>query len=245
MSRPMSGMVALALLFGLWQLAAFGLDKAFLPGPLPTFAAFWDLLRYGSLIKAFAVSTYRMTVALALALVLALPAGVAMARFPWVNRVFSPFVAVLYPLPKVVFLPILVVLFGLGDLPKILLIGMIVFFQILVVARDATRNIPPEQFAALATLSGRSGDRVRHLILPAILPDLLTALRISVGTGIAVLFFAETFASFDGLGHLILDGMESRDYPQMYGAILGMSFLGLILYGLLSSLERVFCRWRG
>lgn len=245
MSNKATKVVALFLLFALWQWGAIALDKAFLPGPLPTFQAFFQLIQEGVLLDAFLLSSGRILIAIGLALGLATPLGVLMALHPRINQVLSPFISVLYPLPKVVFLPILVVLFGLGNLPKIILIALIVFFQILVVVRDAVFQIPQEQFAAMASLSDRPWDRFRHVVFPAILPDLLTALRISVGTGIAVLFFAETFASFDGLGYLILDGMESRSYPDMYAAIVGMSLLGLALYGLLAWLENTFCRWRG
>lgn len=76
------------------------------------------------------------------------------------------------------------------------------------------------------------------------LHDFLTAVKVSIGTSIAVLFFVETFASFNGLGYLILDAMEKREYPEMYGGIIAMSLLGIFLYFTVSVLERRFCRWK-
>lgn len=237
--------LAFVLLLLVWQVASWQLDKAFLPTPLASFAAFITLLKSGAMQAAFFISAMRIVVSCTLAFVTAVPIGIVMARVPAVDRLLSPMVAVLYPLPKVVFLPILVVLFGLGNMPKILLISLIIFFQILVVVRDAVRNIPQEQFLAMYSLTTDPFAQYRHLILPGCLPDLLTALRVSVGTAIAVLFFAETFASFDGLGYLILDGMEKRAYPEMYAGIMGMGLLGLLLYAFFSMLESVFCNWRG
>lgn len=93
------------------------------------------------------------------------------------------------------------------------------------------------------TMSRRTWDVFRHLLMPACLPQVLTSLRISVGTSVAVLFFAETFASFDGLGYLILDGMERREYPDMFAGIIGMALLGVLLYEIIYFVEKRCCRW--
>ena len=108
------------------------------------------------------------------------------------------------------------VFLGLGDAPKILLIALVVFFQILVVSRDAAKNIPAEYDEVMQVLHANAWERIKHVIVPYCLSDILTSLRITLGTGIAILFFAETFASVNGLGYFILNGMESRNYPQMY-----------------------------
>ena len=76
------------------------------------------------------------------------------------------------------------------------------------------------------------------------MPQILTSLRITLGTAIAILFFAETFASFDGLGYFILDGMETREYPAMYAGIIGLALLGLVLYWIVDLLEHVLCKWK-
>lgn len=227
----------------IWQGLALWLHRPFLPTPLDSFVAFAHLFREGALWPAFLISTYRVLMSSFLALLTAIPLGVAMGRYPAVNRLCSPMVTVFYPLPKVVFLPVLVVLLGLGNAPKILLITMIIFFQILVVMRDAVLSVPSESLLSMRSLTDSSWKIFCHLIWPYCLPELLTSLRISVGTAIAVLFFAETFASFDGLGHLILDGMERRDYPAMYAGIIGMALLGVLLYQLLALLERKYCHW--
>ena len=72
----------------------------------------------------------------------------------------------------------------------------------------------------------------------------MTSLRITLGTAIAVLFFAETFASSDGLGYFILDAMERREYSEMYAGIITMAGLGLIIYGVIDFIEHRFCKWQ-
>ena len=241
--KTLSVIVASLVLLLCWQGASMALDKAFLPGPLTSFGAFIDLARSGELWPQFGVSALRVVASTLLGVVLAVPLGMACGRSEWLYMIQSPLVAILYPLPKVVFLPILVVLFGLGDLPKIVLITLIIFFQIFVVVCDASHQLPQESVDAMHTMSRRRWDIFRHLLLPACLPQVLTSLRISVGTSVAVLFFAATFASFDGLGYLILDGMERREYPDMFAGIIAMALLGVLLYELLYLLEKRCCRW--
>jgi NitT/TauT family transport system permease protein len=207
-------------------------------------AAFARLLVAGDLARHFAVSAARVLAGMVFALAAAVPLGVLLGRSPAAARVCGPLVAMLYPLPKVVFLPILIVLLGLGDAPKVLLIALVIFFQIVVVVWDATAAIPAASLLSLRSLHAGPWQTLRHLILPCCLPHILTGLRVTTGTAIAVLFFAETFASFDGLGYFILDGMETREYAAMYAGIIGMASLGLLFYALIGLLERVFCSWR-
>lgn len=227
----------------LWALGSMGLQKAFLPSPISAFKAFYALCVQGEMLPQFGISAMRVVVSMLLGIVLAAPFGMLTGRIEGLYRLVMPMIAVLYPLPKVVFLPILVVLFGLGNLPKIVLITFIIFFQIFVVVVDASHQLPQAHVDAMKTLSDNPLMVFRHLLWPACLPAMLTSLRITVGTAIAVLFFAETFASFDGLGYLILNGMESRSYDDMYAGIIGMALLGILLYEIIYKLERCYCDW--
>lgn len=243
MKKALSIVIASVFLLLCWQLASMALDKAFLPGPLTSFRAFVDLCIEGKMWPQFCISALRVLGSTALGVLLAVPLGMACGRSERLYQISTPLVAILYPLPKVVFLPILVVLFGLGNLPKVVLITLIIFFQIFVVVCDAAHQLPQESVDSMHTMSRRLSDVFQHLLLPACLPSVLTSLRISVGSSIAVLFFAETFASFDGLGYLILDGMERREYPDMFAGIIGMALLGVLLYECIYFIEKHCCRW--
>ncbi|MFP5526900.1 ABC transporter permease [Peptococcus simiae] len=239
-----TALLATLILLAGWHGLSLLIDKPFLPTPLESLLAFFDLAREGAMAKDFIISLMRVLAGTGLALIFALPLGLAMGRKKQLNRLLDPFISILYPVPKVVLLPIFVVLLGLGNAPKIFLIALIVFFQLLVVLRDAAAAVPAESLLAMRMLSASRIQAFRHLLLPWCLPDLLTALRVSMGTAVSVLFFAETFASFDGLGALILDGMERRDYAAMYGAIIALSLLGVFLYEMIGLAERRLCRWK-
>ena len=241
--RRLAGYVfAVAFVGGGWQLAALAVGNPVLPGPLealPMVARYFD-----ELWPAFLTSLYRVVAAMAIGTVLAVPLGLACGRSPRADALFAPVLYVLYPLPKVVLLPVLVVLMGLADAPKIALIAITIFFQVLVTVRDAARGVPEESVTSMRSLGATRLDVYRHAIVPATLPDLFTALRISSGTAVAILFFAESLAGSTGLGYFIVDAWALLAYPKMFAGIIAMAVLGVVLYELFDIAERRLTRWR-
>jgi len=137
------------------------------------------------------------------------------------------------------------VLFGSGDGAKILLIVLVLFFQILIVVRDEAAGLRPELIHSVRSLGAGRRALFRFVYIPASIPAILTALRISVGTAIAVLFIAETYATRSGLGYyIVVRTWQALRYPEMYAGILAMGLLGLALYFGIDALERYFSRWR-
>jgi NitT/TauT family transport system permease protein len=238
-------LLATLALFVLWQLGAVLLDKPILPTPLQALQALVQELLHGDLLEHFLASLWRVLASTALAIVLAAPAGLALGQSKRLNSLFSPLIYLLYPIPKVVLVPIVLLFFGLGDLPKIILIFLILFFQILVLVRDQAAAIRPELVQSVRSLGAGRRALFRFVYLPASLPAILTALRQSVGTAVAVLYIAELFATRRGLGYYIyLNGSTLYNYPAMYAGILALSLMGLGLYFGVDWLERWLCPWQ-
>lgn len=237
------GIATIGLLVA-WHVCSIVIDKPFLPTPFASVSALTTLFVEGTITAHVLASAYRVASSLLFATVFAVPLGLFLGRTPIADRFFAPFLYILYPIPKVVFLPIIVLLLGLGDSPKIFLITLVVFFQILMVARDAAKSIPQASIDSMRSLSASNLQIYMHLILPYALPQILTSLRITVGTAISILFFAETFASVNGIGYFILDTMTRRAYDMMYGAIICMGLLGLIAYLIVDVLEHILCGWK-
>jgi NitT/TauT family transport system permease protein len=237
-------LATLALLV-IWQLSALLLDMPILPTPLQALGALVQELLYGDLLEHFLASLWRVLASTALAIALAAPAGLALGQSKRLNSLFSPLIYLLYPIPKVVLVPIVLLFFGLGDLPKIILIFLILFFQILVLVRDQAAAIRPELVQSVRSLGAGRRALFRFVYLPASLPAILTALRQSVGTAVAVLYVAELFATRRGLGYYIyLNGSTLYNYPAMYAGILALSLMGLGLYFSVDWLERRLCPWQ-
>lgn len=243
MMRKAGGYIfAIAFILVGWQLTAMAVASPALPGP---FEAFPMVVRYFSdLWPAFLVSLYRVLAAMVIGTVLAIPLGLVCGRSPRIDAVFAPILYFLYPLPKVVLLPVLIVLMGLADAPKITLIAITVFFQVLVTVRDAAKSVPEESVLSVRSLGATRWDIYRHVIVPATLPELFTALRISSGTAVAILFFAESLAGSTGLGYFIVDAWALLAYPKMFAGIIAMALLGVVLYEVFEAAERRLTRWR-
>lgn len=234
---------ALAVLLFAWQLVAWALDEPILPPPWLVIQTFFAELNQG-LVGHFLASLWRVAASTGLAIALAAPLGLVLGQSERLNRFFSPLIYLLYPFPKVVLVPILIIVFGVGDLPKILIIFIILFFQILVLVRDQAAGLRPELIQSVRSLGAGRRALFRYVFLPASLPAILTALRQSVGTAVAVLYVAELFATRRGLGYYIyLKGSTLFDYPAMYAGIVAMSLLGFGLYYSVEWLERRLCPW--
>ncbi len=228
----------------IWQTGSWLLDKPILPGPLPVLQAFFT--ESGSeLAGHFLVSMWRVLASMFLAVGLAAPAGLVLGQSQRLSRVFSPIIYLLYPIPKVVLVPIILLFFGIGDLPKIIIIFLILFFQILVLVRDSAANIEPKTILSVRSLGAGRRALFRYVYYPATLSAILTALRQSVGTAVAVLYIAELFATQKGLGYYIyLNGNTLFNYPAMYAGVVAMSLLGLSMYFAVDWLERRLCPWK-
>lgn len=238
-------LLAFLFLLAAWQVAAWLVNRPILPAPGTVLAAFWRDLSGGALAEHFLVSLWRVVAGMLLAILTAAPAGLALGQSKRLHRLFSPIIYILYPIPKVVFVPIILLFFGIGDASKIVLIFVILFFQILVLVRDQAASLRPELIQSVRSLGAGRRALFRYVYLPASLPAVLTALRQSVGTAIAVLYIAELFATTRGLGYYIYyQGSSLFDYPAMYAGVLAMSLLGLGMYFSVDWLERRLCRWQ-
>lgn len=236
-------LLALLVLLCLWQIGSMLVDQPILPSPWIVIRVFFEELSQG-LVRHFLASLWRVLASATLAIFVAAPAGLILGQSSRLNRIFSPFIYLLYPFPKVVLVPILIMVFGIGDLPKILIIFIILFFQILVLVRDQAAGLQPELIQSVRSLGAGRRALFRYVYLPSSLPAILTALRQSVGTAVAVLYIAELFATRYGLGYYIyLKGSTLFDYPAMYAGIIAMSLLGFGLYYVVEWMERILCPW--
>lgn len=234
----------LALLLLLWHAAAAALDANFLPPPLTVLERFAAELRDGELWMHTLVSARRVGVSIALGTALAVPLAVLAAQMRPLDRFVTPLLYFTYPAPKVVFLPLIVVFLGLGDESKIFLIGLIIFFQVFVIVRDAAGQVRPETLESINALGANHWHRLRYVYVPVSLPAVMTALKVSAGTAIAVLFIAETIGTTTGLGYYIMNAWGRFAYPSLYAGILAMSLLGLGLFVLFDLLEKRLTRWQ-
>ncbi|ADL08099.1 ABC transporter permease [Thermosediminibacter oceani] len=227
----------------LWHIASAVVKSPLLPPPAAVFYNLREVF-FSKIAPHAALSIYRIIAGLIFSVLIGSILGLLMGFYHSVDRVLSPVIYFIYPIPKIALLPIVMILFGLGELSKITMIVIITVFQIIITMRDTVKNIPKEMFYSLTSLG--AGDIVvfKEIILPAAAPELLTALRLGTGTAISVLFFTENFGTVQGIGYFIMDAWMRVNYIDMYSGILVLGGIGLILFSFVDALDRIFCRWK-
>ena len=237
--------LAVFILLVLWEITSLWLNKPYFPGPWTALAVFAREMGR-DLGPHLLVSTARVIVSLVTALLPAVLLGLVLGRVESMDRFAAPLIYLTYPVPKIIFLPLVVTLMGLGNLSKVFLIWIVVFFQILVTTRDASRQVSKSMVDSVLSLGAGRPQIYYHVIFPACLPKILTALRISLGTAIAVLFFSETVANtggYGGIGYFVMEAWARLAWNDMFAGIIAMGVMGFVLYLFLDWLEKKICPW--
>lgn len=234
---------ALLLIIAIWYLLYFTMDSAIISSPGAVLMVFFKNFS-SDILPHLLMSFYRILVAVSISLFLGVSIGLICGMHQEIDKFLAPLIYLLYPIPKIAFLPVFMLLFGLGNRSKIILLIVIVIFQIIVTSRDGVRSIDSKYFASARSLGMNRFDIYRHLVLPAIFPGILTALRITIGTSIAVLFFAENFAVKYGIGYYIMNSWSMVNYLKMYSGIIAVSLMGYFLFKGVDLLEAKYCSWQ-
>ena len=232
-----------AFLFLIWLALAELVQLPVIPSPLRVAANIGEIFLDGIAVHC-AYSLGRILAGLLLAVAVGLPLGVLMGWSRSADRLLAPLVYLTYPAPKIALLPVVMLLFGLGDLSKTVMLFLILVFQIVIAVRDGIRAVPEEVFYPLASLGAPFRVILREVLLPASLPKFMTAIRVAMATAISVLFFTETFGTQYGMGYFIMDAWLRVNYLEMYSGIVVLSVMGLLLFVALDLAERHFCRWQ-
>lgn len=226
----------------LWYLLYFIVNAPIVPAPHKAVLAFIKLIQKDLLLHIGA-SLLRLIAALIISLILGIPSGLLIGMNKKADDIIAPAAYVLYPIPKIAFLPVLMLMFGLGDISKVLLIITIIVFPILLGARDGVKEIDAQLFYSMRSLGLSRAQIYKNLVVPAVLPKLISSLRVSIGISISVLFFAENFATTYGLGYFIMNTWAIIRYEDMFAGILALSLLGLIVFKFIDFLEKKLCPW--
>lgn len=238
-------------LLGLWYLVtrAGWIKPLFLPSP----QAIWEqLVLYASgqandkpLWQHLAASLLRVFSAFGLACLTAIPLGIAMGVSRWARGVLDPVLEFYRPLPPLSYLPLIIIWFGIDELPKVLLIYLSCFAPLALATRSGMKTATQEQVHAAASMGASRWQLIRHVILPAALPEILVGMRIAVGFGWTTLVAAEMVAASLGLGQLVLN---ASNFLRTDIVVMGIVVIGFVAYGfdlLMRLAERKLVPWKG
>jgi len=241
----------IVLLLGLWELAsqwdwisnALNIEDFLVPAPSDIASSLWQ---DRSLLLDDTWVTLREVV---LGFLCALAAGVAFAialhLSDTLRRAFYPLLVASQTIPPVAIAPILVVWFGFGLGPKVLLIALVCFFPVTVNTLDGLRSVDPQLITMMRTLGAGRQQILARVELPSALPYFFSGTKIAIAVAVIGAVFAEWAGASSGLGHQILVASSNLLTARMFAAITLLSLMAIILFALVSLIERRVVTWDG
>lgn len=221
----------------------------FLPSPQAVGQQFWEYLTGAAndkpLWQHFVASMGRVFAAFALAVVTAVPVGIAMGMSRVARGIFDPPIEFYRPLPPLSYLPLIIIWFGIDELPKVLLIFLSCFAPLALAARSGMKSASQEQINAAYSMGATYGQVIRHVILPSALPEILVGMRIAIGFGWTTLVAAEMVAANVGLGQMVLN---ASNFLRTDIVIMGIVVIGVVAYLfdlLMRWVEKRLVPWKG
>jgi NitT/TauT family transport system permease protein len=235
--RPVAFILALLVL---WQIAVSRHPDQLLPGPLAVIKGIGELLQHGLLLKYVVASLFRVTWGFALAAVIAIPLGLTIGWYRRGEMAFYPLVQIFRPISPLAWIPLAILWFGVGDLAAIFLIFVGCFFPLLLTAMSAVQNIPSVYINVGRNFGMSTAQFVSRVLYPAVVPQLITGSRITMGIAWLVVVAAEMIAVNSGLGFLIIDARNAGNrYDLVIAGMVIIGIIGLLLDLGMRSLERV------
>jgi len=230
----------IALLVLVWQLTIGYAPGHLLPGPWAVVLGIVDLLRHGLLLKYVVASLFRVTWGFTLAALLAIPFGLILGWYRRGEMAFNPIAEIFRPISPLAWIPLAILWFGIGDLSAIFLIFVGCFFPLLLTAASAVHNIPVVYINAARNFGLSTPDFFARVLLPAVMPQLIVGMRITLGVAWLVVVAAEMIAVNSGLGFLIVDARNAGNrYDLVVAGMLIIGIIGLLLDLGMRSIERV------
>lgn len=238
------------LLGGWWAASHAGIVPAlFLPTPEAVAAQAMLVWSEGfvdaTLAQHLWASLARVLLALAAAVLAAVPAGIALGLSPVARGVLEPVIEFYRPIPPLAYLPLIVIWFGIGELSKVLLIALAVFAPVVLATAAGVRAVDPERVNAARSLGATRAQVVRLVVLPSALPDILTGIRIGLGVGWSTLVAAELVAATRGLGFMVQSAAQFLVTDVVVLGIVVIAAVAFALEILVRLAQRLLVPWQG
>ncbi len=233
--------ISLLCVLSIWELATrfSGWSSNVFPGPIAVLVSMEELISNGKLLKNTVASLFRVSIGFSLAVVLGVPLGIVLGRLEVAKMLFNPVVQFLRPISPLAWIPLAMLWFGIGDPPAIFLIFLASFFPMVVSTSVAVESIRPTFFQVAANFNFSRREVITKIVIPAITPQVITALRLTITIAWLVVVAAEMIAVQSGLGYLILDSRNALRMDYVMVAMIVIGIIGLVLDFVMRSLGNI------
>ena len=226
----------------IWFISSIVMDVNVIPNPIIVYKNFRSVFTNNIFIHIL-YSLKRIGIGLLLSLIVGIPTGIMMAYSKKAYKILYPLIYFSYPIPKTALLPIVMLLLGMRDKSKITIMFLVIVFQVIISVRDSVNNIDNTMYQVITSAGANKRQIIYHVTLPAILPQLLTSIRVSLGAAVSILFFVEGYGTKFGMGYYILDAWSRINYIDMYIGIIVISIVGFVLFISIDFISDKLCKW--
>jgi ABC-type nitrate/sulfonate/bicarbonate transport system permease component len=229
----------------IWELGTRHLSPAVAAPFSLTMARLYEMTVSGELPRTLLGSLLLFAIGLGIAVVVALPLGLLLARLPAVRIALSDYIAIGNAMPMVALIPFILSLFGLDFGAKVLVVFLFGLFPVLYNTVEGARSIKPELVEVARSFRSGEWALFRDVMIPAAFPYAMTGVRQAIGRALVGMVAAEFFLSASGIGQLLLISARNFDTAGLFAAVLVITVLGVALMALGRALENRFTVWRG
>jgi NitT/TauT family transport system permease protein len=242
----MLSLLSLTVVATVWEAAARSglIAPLYLPAPSAILAELGRMLVSAEFLESLAISLQRIVLGFLAGSAAGLFAGILVGVFPLATALLDPLLSLLYPVPKIALLPLIVLWLGIGELSKVTIIAIGVFFPVAINTIAGARETDPLLIKAARSFGATRGQIIRRVILKSSLPVIFSGLRLGAGMALLLVVSAEMVAATAGLGFTILHAGDLMLTRRLMAAILILSALGLSSTWALSKLERRLVPWK-
>ena len=240
--------ISVSILILIWQLlfSVSSYDKALFPSPKMAFDALVELIENGKLFENIRTSMYRFVTGYFSSVIVAVVLGLILGRVPKLFQYINPAVQLLRPISPTAWMPFIVLLFGIGDVPAIVIIFIAAFFPVLLSTVSAVGNIDPVYLKVSKNFGIRQPALTWKVIFPAAFPQIANGIHLALGTAWIFLVAGEMVGAQSGLGYQIIDARNNIRADILLATILVIGLIGIILDGILKLIEKAILRsWGG
>ncbi|ODS98325.1 MAG: taurine ABC transporter permease [Lautropia sp. SCN 69-89] len=239
------GLLSPIALLALWEVAARlgAIDVRFFPAPSAIAEKFLELSASGELLQHLAASLQRLSIGVIVGGVPALFLGLAMGLSRPLRAAVDPLIAATYPIPKSAILPLLLLIFGLGEASKVAMVALGMFYPVLINTVAGVANINRIYLDVGRNFGARGWQVFRTIALPGALPSILAGIKLGVGMGLILIVIAEMIGAKTGIGYMIWNAWQILTVDTMYVGLLVVAVLGFVFSQALDVLERRLVPW--
>jgi ABC-type nitrate/sulfonate/bicarbonate transport system permease component len=243
--RLMSIASPLVLLLA-WEMAARlgAIDVRFFPAPSAIVLVMIGMLASGELMEHVLISLQRIALGFLLGAIPAIGIGIAMGISRPVRALIDPLIVATYPIPKSAILPFILLIFGLGEMSKVVMVAIGVFFPVAINATAGVLQINPIYLDVGKSFKASRWDTFRTIALPGALPFIMTGMKLGAGLALILIAIAEMVGAKTGIGYLIWSAWETFAVAKMYVGLFVIALIGFGVSFLLREVERWVIRWK-